>query len=126
MKDTLTESVARLYRAGSEHSQQTEKLRKAVDNLLEWMRTYLPPDYKLPFHCRLYSSGDFTYEVCRGGEGSVRQDFRLTKGKAHSVRDLNLFSMLIADGFIDKISEDLEKQTSVFSATTSKIEVAIK
>lgn len=120
MKDGLTESVARLYRAGSEHSQQTKKLRQAVDNLLRWMLDNLSHDFVLPLNCKLYPSGEFTYTVC--DKSSVRENFTLAWGKKHSVYDLHLFSALIADGFIDKLSEFLEKEHSSFSETTIKLE----
>jgi hypothetical protein len=124
MKDTLTEKVARLHRAGSKHSRQTDKLRKAVNNLLEWMRVNLPADYILPFNCRLYPSGEFVYQVC--GQGTVREDFKLIKDGHHSISDLNLFSILIADGFIDKIIDDMERESSAFSATTLKLKNSVK
>ena len=42
MSGSLTDSVARLYRAGSEHSKDAAKLRQAVDDLLIWMMANVP------------------------------------------------------------------------------------
>src|ERR1035441_8325367 len=111
MSNALTESVARLYRAGSEHSQQTEKLREAVDNLLTWFKSNLPGGFELPCHCSFWPSGEF---IQHRDESKTRGIFQISLGQEHSQHDLLLFSKLIADGFLYKLSEKLETEAVTF------------
>jgi len=118
MADSLTESVARLYRAGSEHSQQTEKLRIAVDNLLLWMKINIPFGFKLPDNCKIYPSGEFVqYDNSLFG----KRKFGLEMGKVHLLQELSEFSKLIADGFIERLVDKLEENTKEMQRADEKI-----
>jgi len=125
MNDGLTESVARLYRAGSEHSQQTVKLRKAVDSLLSWMDKNLPTGFVLPCDCKLWPSGEFA-RLSSTGPVNLFFDqkalFKVTIGHEHTLNELLGFSKLIADGFLDKLSEKLETQAMAFQKTSKQID----
>jgi hypothetical protein len=117
MKDTLTESVARLHRAGSEHSQQIKKLRAAADQLIEWLMKNIPTDFELPCGCTIYPSGEFQREKTENSE-----IFRLTKGTEHKLCYLQRFAHLIAtDGFLDKLSEALQTESTKYKFTTNQI-----
>ena len=119
MKDSLTESVARLYRAGSEHSQQTQKLQVAVDSLLRWIKEKIPNDFVLPCDAYMYPSGEFEWKELWGDRMSPRI---ITLGTEHSVFDLVCFSKLISDGFLDKLSEKLEAEAMTFQKTSKQID----
>jgi hypothetical protein len=115
MNDSLTESVARLHRAGSEHSHQTKKLRSAADNLLTWLKQNLPSDFGLPCNCTLYPNGEFVRtELTNPPLGTSRTVFNISLGKEHSREELFRFSELIADGFLERLSERLETEATRF------------
>lgn len=121
MNDSLTESVARLYRAGSEHSQQTRKLRKAVDDLISWLLLNVPSDLKpLPCDCQIWPSGDFArYGLTSPPDrGTAITLWRITRGNEHTLPELHQFCKLIADGFLDKLSQLLEKDSGSFKKTS--------
>ena len=120
-EDSLTASIARLYRAGSEHSQQTQKARKAVDDLLSWMRKNLPPNLQLPCRCRLYPSGDFEQWAENSITKELFQKFIITRGQEHSLLSLLDFSKLIADGFLDELVKVLEEKSTTLGKMTGKI-----
>ena len=119
-EDSLTASVARLHRAGSEDSQQTKKLRLAVDSLLLQLKEI---DFSpLPCSCRLYPSGEFVQtELSNPPFGTDVVVFKVTIGKEHSLPDLFAFSRLIASGFLDKLSEGLESRAKTFGKTSAEI-----
>jgi hypothetical protein len=124
MSDSITGSVARLYRAGSEHSQQTEKLRKAVDDLITWMIENIPDDLKpLPCNCTVWRSGDFARNGLNGqsGMGTSIELWRITRGQKHALTELLQFSELIADGFLDELSILLENQSMKFEEASTKL-----
>ena len=113
MNDRLTASVARLYRAGSEHSQETEKLRKAVDSLILWLLDHELADVQLPMCCEVWKDGTFTRSS--GGFFQVRM------GNKHLRDRLQLFSKLIVDGFLEELSTQLEKESITLNATVDKV-----
>ena len=126
MKDTLTESVARLYRAGSEHSQQTKKLRVAVDTLLMWLKQNLPDGFVLPCNCKLYPSGEFVCTYDGDFSGDQKLLFKITIGHEHTLSQLSNFTGLIAEGFLDKISKGLEDKSVRFKTSVQKIEMMLQ
>lgn len=115
MSDKLTESVARLYRAGSENSMQTQKLCEAVDRLLTWIKENVEAE-DLPCDCIIYSSGEFMRVV------SGQLILYVTIGKQHSVKELHRFAELIAEGFLDKLCKQMESRAKTFSGSVEKIE----
>lgn len=124
----ITESVARLHRAGSEHSKSAEKLREAADNLIMWIKQNIPLNMALPKSCRIILAPN-EYEFIRYGDDVSRsrnngsgEIFSLVRGEKASRRELLLFSQLIADGFLEELSALLEKEAGTFSGTTAKIE----
>ena len=137
MNDSLTASVARLHRAGSEYSQQTKKSREAVDRVILWIKKNWPDDLNLPQNCKVYPSGEFEFK-CRSWYWLWQRwviavssffhipydpsmSFRLIPGKEHSIDDLNQFSKLIANGFLDKMSSLLEEEVEKSKLLSSKI-----
>ncbi|MDR3558149.1 MAG: hypothetical protein P4L61_01320 [Candidatus Pacebacteria bacterium] len=124
MSDTLTESVARLHRAGSEYSQQTQKLRKAVDDLLKWMRENLPPEFKLPCGCKLWPSGEFVqhHPDCSDFDDIHNQLFKVSLGEKHTLHQLTHFSKLIAEGFLEKLCEKMEAESRRLEPVTEQIQ----
>ena len=137
MSDSITESVARLYRAGSEYSQQTKKSREAVDRVINWIKDNWPEDLDLPQNCKVYPSGEFEFK-CRSWywlwqcwviafssffhipyDPSV--SFKLVAGKKHSIDGLNQFSKLVASGFLDKVAEVLEGEAEKFKFLTIRV-----
>jgi hypothetical protein len=119
MSDTLTESVARLYRAGLEYSQQTKKLREATDMILSWLKDNLPGGFELPLHCDIWPSGEFVQYY---DETKTQGVFKITLRQEHSRHDLLHFSKLIADGFLDKLSEKLEVEARKFEDTAEQVD----
>jgi hypothetical protein len=118
MNDSLTDSVARLHRAGSEHSQQTKKLRCAADNLLTWFQQNLPSGFALPCDCAFYPSGEFVRtELTNPPLGTSRTVFNISLGKEHSREELFRFSELIAEGFLEQLSERLEAEAARLEKT---------
>ncbi|HTK33051.1 MAG TPA: hypothetical protein VL335_00685 [Candidatus Paceibacterota bacterium] len=118
MSNSLTDSVARLQRAGSEHSQQTKKLRIAADNLLTWLKNNIPAGFNLPCHCEIYPSGEFL----RRSPGGVDANFKMTISQEHSVDSLMKFSYLIEEGFLDQLSQALEVDAHRFKDAAEKTE----
>ncbi len=112
---SLTDSVARLHRAGDEHSKSTEKLRKATDGLLRWLKDNVPVGFQLPNDCTMYPSGEFEAGF---GKGALLK-FKLTLGRTHSRHDLLKFSELIASGWLDRLSEALENEAAKLNAVAS-------
>jgi hypothetical protein len=129
MSDTLTESVARLYRAGSEHSKQTEKLRLATDKLLEWILKNVPDDIHLPCNCKIWPDGTFKQfeqnsrirEIIMLGNINEKNIFEITIGQKHSINQLQAFCKLIADDFIEKLGNLLHNQATTFDIVANKI-----
>ena len=119
-EDSLTASVARLYRAGSEHSQQTQKARKAVDDLLTWMIKNLPSNLQLPCKCRLYPGGEFVQWVTDPDKGP-HQKLEITRGREHSLSNLLDFSQLVSEGFLDELAKLLEDRSATLGEMTGKI-----
>lgn len=117
MGDALTESVARLYRAGSEHSQQTKKLREAVNSLLSWLYKNVPANFELPCNCRLFKNGEFV----RTDKGGMVMIFRITPGEDVPRYELFCISKLIADGFLDKLAEKLKAEATGFMKVSDQI-----
>jgi len=130
MSDKLTESVARLYRAGSDHSQHTEKLRVAVDNLLRWININVPIDVELPCNCKIWPDGTFKQfeqeskveKFIFMGNTPDRVIFEVNIGKRHTVSQLQAFCNLIADDFIEKLGDRLHNQATTFDIVAGKIE----
>lgn len=137
MKDSLTASVARLHRAGSEYSEQTKKSREAADRVILWLVKNWPFGLKLPCDCAVYPSGEFVYKNISWWKLPRRikiwvfefltwsyfplASFTLVCEKEHSIDDLNSFSKLIASGFLDKIAEILEDQAQKQLDMTNQI-----
>ncbi|MEN9614337.1 MAG: hypothetical protein RLZZ347_644 [Candidatus Parcubacteria bacterium] len=131
--NNITDSVARLHRAGSEHSKSAEKLREAADNLIMWIKQNIPQNMALPKSCRIivtpngYEFIHYDDDVSRNrsfshqynGSGEI---FSLLRGEKASRKELLLFSQLIADGFLEELSTLLEKEAGMFSDTTAEIE----
>ncbi|PCI30057.1 hypothetical protein COB55_00680 [Candidatus Wolfebacteria bacterium] len=116
MSDSLTENVARLYRAGSEHSQQTKKLRKAVDQLLSWIKDNVPLGFQLPIG-QIFPSGEFVF-TCP----TSTHEIKITIGEEHLLLDLQSFSGIIAYGFLDELSDSLEESAGSLESTSNTIE----
>lgn len=122
----MTALVARLYRAGSETSQQTEKLRTAVDTLLKWIQENVYP-MTLPCNCEIFPSGEFVRtELSSPPHGSHQTILHITLGYKHTVAELSAFARLIADGFLEKLCAQLEEQNKVFMQTEEKIRSVLK
>lgn len=122
--DTLTDSVARLHRAGSENSQSTEKLRVAANTLLRWIKENVPDGHVLPLGCRMFPSGEFVREgLTNHPLGTTREIFRMNLDQEHDRMQLFHFSGLIAEGFIDKLSASLEQEAKVFRDTAQKVAI---
>lgn len=121
---SLVDSVARLDSAGSEHSKSTVKLRLATDKVLTWIKNNLPVGIQLPCGCKLYPSGEFERLTLTNPPnlGTSVMEFRITIGQQHSLSQLHYFSRLIADGFLDQLSERLEEDSRQFNDTTQKID----
>jgi len=120
MTDSLTASVARLYRAGSEHSQEAHKLRRSTDTFIDWLLKQRLDNVDLPMGCRVWPSGEF-----KGGYAPPFEKFsglHLQRGQLHHRSQLLLFSQLIADGFLDRLSERLEKETETFRDAAAKVD----
>jgi len=124
MNDSLTESVARLHRAGSEDSHQTQKLRNAVDNLLTWMIQNLPTGFTLPYDCTLYPNGNFVRVELTNApfDTSFRTVFNISIGKEYSREELFHFSELIANGFFKKLIDKLATESAEFEKTVEQTE----
>lgn len=126
MHDSMTALVARLYRAGSETSQQTEKLRTAVDTLLKWIKDNVYP-MTLPCNCEIFPSGEFVRtELSNPPHGSHQKILHITIGHQHTVAELNAFARLIADGFLEELCNQLEEQSGVFKQAEEKIQSVLK
>lgn len=119
MNPNITDSVARLYRAGSEHSQSAEKLRDAANKLLQWIKDNVPDGFTLPLGCKIYPSGEFT-RVIEAPIGSCPA-FKITLGERHTRESLFRFSKLIADGFIDELAQSLSDEAKNFAQSAQKI-----
>lgn len=118
MSDSLTESVARLYRAGSEHSQQTQKLREAVDSFIEWLMANIPAGFIMPNGASIYPSGEFVH---MGGFDSTEY-FVVARGAEHTRHSLNLFARLIGtENFLEKLSEALEAESRKNAVVTETV-----
>jgi len=118
MTDSLTASIARLYRAGSEYSQEAEKLRQSADALIDWLLKNRLDNIDLPMRCRVWPSGEF-----KGGYTPPFGKFRglhLQRGQPHHRSQLLLFSQLIADGFLDRLSEQLEEEAETFRRASTR------
>ncbi len=121
MSDTLTEVVARLYRAGSENSKQNEKLRAAANELLQWIKdnAQVAP---LPCDCTLYPSGNFVRTALTNPpHGTHRKVLEMRIGEQFTVYQLSAFSQLIADGFLEELCELMESQSQGFERTSDKV-----
>lgn len=122
MSDTLTETVARLHRAGSENSKQTEKLRTAADQLLLWIKENVTIS-PLPCNCEVTPSGDFVRTALTNPpQGTHKEVLRMQVGTKHRVCQLSAFSQLIADGFLERLSEQMEQQNQRFGQTAAEVE----
>jgi hypothetical protein len=116
MSDKMTESVARLYRAGSENSMQTQKLREAVDRLLTWIKENLEdPNTILPTGYMFYPSGEFVRKV------NCTVVLKVAIGQKHGVDQLQSFAKLIADGFLEDLCERIESRAKGFETAASKL-----
>jgi hypothetical protein len=113
-EDSLTANVARLHRAASEHSQETKKLRNACNGLLRWMHRNLPRGFSLPRECAIDEEGTFEFSY---GPNVIR----LRKGGDHDRSTLQCFACLIADDFLEELSDAIEQEAGGFRATTSQI-----
>lgn len=125
MADSLTDSVARLYRAGSEYSQQTQKLRIAVDELIKWLMENIPTGFQLPLGCQVYPSGEFTRSGLSNPPnlGTTVILWKMTRGTEHTMINLNNFSFLIAEGFVEKLIERLNGETQRYQKTMNDLTV---
>ncbi len=123
MNGSLTDAVARLYRAGSENSKSTKKLRKAADDLLIWIRDNVPRELNpLPLHCTMYPSGDFTRTALTNPpNGQHVEILRLTIGQEHTLGNLFLFCQLINEGFLDSLSFQLENDAAYMERAADQI-----
>ena len=111
--------IARLERAGAEHSAWMEKLSNAVDNMAKHLAKTLP-------HQRESLPRGYFFESCPNG------DYALIKGSKISLRntsfggkcrkDLLDFAADVADGWLNEVAEYLEKETENFKRTTEQIE----
>jgi hypothetical protein len=122
MSDSLTNAVARLSRAASEYSKQTEKLRASVDTLLRWIQQNIELE-PLPLDCKIYPSGEFirTTPLNKPPLGSHQEILRLTIGQKHSIDQLQAFVRLIGEGFLDQFAEQLEGRAGRFGDAASKV-----
>ncbi|OHA34171.1 MAG: hypothetical protein A2928_04700 [Candidatus Taylorbacteria bacterium RIFCSPLOWO2_01_FULL_45_15b] len=126
MSENITSSVARLYRAGSEHSRSMEKLRKAIDTLLRWIGKNLPTSFLLPDNCRYWRHGEFVqytnHSDARFGAG-IKMFFVNSKSVSEWPHEHVLyFSKLIASGWLDRLSMLLEKEAAMLGASAYKVE----
>ena len=118
MSDSFTESVARLHRAGSEYSEQTKKLRKAVDTLIEWLTKNIPAGFNLPCNCEVYPSQEFMRRTNFEG----RPAFHLMKGNEHTKLQLQCIATLIGtESFLDKLIMALAADTQTYADTQRKV-----
>ncbi|HEU5114455.1 MAG TPA: hypothetical protein VFT82_01665 [Candidatus Paceibacterota bacterium] len=123
MKSTAN-STSRLLLAGSEHSEETQRLREATDGLLVWIRDNIPESFQLPCNCELlrassgYPKGLFLRHP-RNRPGV--QAIRLEIGTDHPRLQLSLFSELVAEGFLDRLSDALTAEAKKFRNVTRTI-----
>lgn len=116
MSNSLTASVARLYRAGSEHSEQSRKLREAMDDLLRWISDNVPIYMDLPFDCVRFADGSFIRN-----HNSPSKRFECRRGDKHSNDILLKFSELIADGFLNELAANLETEAKSHRDTATTV-----
>ncbi len=126
MNDPMTTLIARLHRAGSENSKQTEEFRTAIDTLLRWIKDNVYP-MRLPCNCEMFPSGEFVRtELSNPPHGTHREILHITIGHRHTVVELNTFARLIADGFLERLCEELEGQSKSFKQTGGRIQSFLK
>ena len=110
MSDKLTQSVARLVRAGHEYSRTYEKIREAVDHLAIYLRRVLSSGrFNLPQHYVFVSwpSGEYQLEKFDIRGNSV---FKLSR-QVKSRENLMAFAADVAMGWLDDVSDHLERES---------------
>ena len=121
MSDKLTASVARLMRAGNEYSEGYVKLRIAVDRLAIYLARILPPGpFNLPEHFvfQAWPSGEYRLEKFDGGGNSVFKLDNTTKSR----ESLMAFAGEVAQGWFDKVSEQLERESAHINWAAQTVE----
>ncbi len=121
MSGSLTESVARLYRTGSQYSQSSIKLRQAAEQLIDWITKNIPSDFKLPRNCGIPKPGEFwQWQEPRPGK-VANAILILDRVGMKSNTELMKFAQLIADGFLDDLSDELEKAGISFESAANTV-----
>ncbi|MBI4094590.1 MAG: hypothetical protein HY435_00135 [Candidatus Liptonbacteria bacterium] len=124
---SLTSSVARLHRAGSEHSSAWQKLDEAARNLVRWLGEHAPTEEIFPRNCQINVDhwGDgIRYTLLHHPANAARTtvDFWLSTYWKNERSHLIRFAELVADGWLDEVSKWLEEWTKRCKTTTAKIE----
>jgi hypothetical protein len=118
----LAQSVARLYRAGYEHSSMIKKLEESVDEVAKYLRNVLQNEsvtFPRHYHFQSWPSGDYILEKLDDLEVALL--FQL-KNDGKSREDLLRFAADVADGWLDEVSAWLEQQTALLKKTDRIIE----
>lgn len=109
MADSLTGVVARLYRAGSESSEEARKLRLAADEMILWIKINAQ-NIELPRYCEITPHGGFRFEHAI-----------MEIGQEHARSTLLKFSQLISDGFLDELCTIIERDAATFRHATEQL-----
>ena len=126
-KTGLKNYVARLERAGSEYSEWTEKLRKSVDALAEFFnKTFDVPGgtiVQLPQSFTFQSWPDGGYQLLgyMGNPDNLVMQIFLSK-MVKQRESLLRFAGTIAGGWLNEVTEHMEKQTAKFQLATESID----
>lgn len=126
----LTASIARLYRAGDEHSKQWEKLQGAISDLLVWLGKHVPQNIPLPASCRIVEE-HLPYEkivyVLHCGTKDAAGHYSLSSEANNDRRSTLRFCELIAQhNWLDKVSETLESWTSQYREASGAIDTMLR
>jgi hypothetical protein len=112
MGKSLTESVARLHRAGSENSQEAQKLRESTNSVLSWILEHAE-GVELAFGCRMWPNGQFTHEETH---------FQITRGQRHTREQLLYFSKLIERGLLEELANELQREAGIYRGANKHIQ----
>ena len=123
---SFTSDVARLHRAGSEHSRWWKKLDEAARSLVRWLGENGPIEEDFPESCRIrehYSNGQQFSLVC----GKQTGDFSIQTAYSNTRQDLIAFCELITrNDWLNKVSQMLEEWTGKYKEAADSIQASMK
>ena len=108
---------------GRKHSKRLGEIRKAIDELLIWLRETLPEDFVLPCNCCWNHSGEFVRKGLTNPPslGTTCVWWKITIGNKHSLSDLHYFAHLLSEGFLEELSKRLEDNSAMFAKDKKRI-----